>query len=161
MTHETRFAKAADGVHLAYQVVGSGPVDVVMDFHAFAGNVDLIWDEPDWAPLLAQVTEFARLIVHDRRGSGASTRNARPRTSRRVPQICSRSSMRSGPTRRSSAPELPPERCTPCSPRPIPIARPGCSGTTRARGWHGLRTQSRCRRSADPDPVADGRTGHP
>ena len=78
MTHETRFAKAADGVHLAYQVVGSGPVDVVMDFHAFAGNVDLIWDEPDWGPLLAQVTEFARLIVHDRRGSGASTRNAPP-----------------------------------------------------------------------------------
>jgi class 3 adenylate cyclase len=49
-----------------------------MDFHAFAGNVDLIWDEPDWGPLLVGVSEFARLIVHDRRGSGASTRNAPP-----------------------------------------------------------------------------------
>jgi class 3 adenylate cyclase len=76
--HETRFAKTADDVYLAYQVVGSGPVDVVMDFHAFAGNVDLIWDEPDWGPALASVTEFARLIIHDRRGSGASTRSAPP-----------------------------------------------------------------------------------
>jgi hypothetical protein len=55
VTRETRFAKTPDGVHLAYQVVGSGPVDVVMDFHAFAGDVDLIWDEPDWGPLLAQL----------------------------------------------------------------------------------------------------------
>jgi pimeloyl-ACP methyl ester carboxylesterase len=78
VTRETRFAKTADGVYLAYQVVGSGPVDVVMDFHAFAGNVDLIWDEPDWGSLLAEMTEFARLIVHDRRGSGASTRNSPP-----------------------------------------------------------------------------------
>ena len=43
VTRETRFAKTADGAYIAYQVVGSGPVDVVMDFHAFAGNVDLIW----------------------------------------------------------------------------------------------------------------------
>jgi class 3 adenylate cyclase len=78
MTHETRFAKTADGVYLAYQVVGSGPVDVVMDFHAFAGNVDLIWDEPDWGPFLKRVAKFARLIVHDRRGSGASTRDVPP-----------------------------------------------------------------------------------
>ena len=78
MTHETRFAKTADGVFLAYQVVGAGPVDVVMDLHAFAGNVDLIWDEPDWGPMLVGMSEFARLIVHDRRGSGASTRIAPP-----------------------------------------------------------------------------------
>jgi hypothetical protein len=32
-----------DGVYLAYQVSGDGPVDVSMDFHVFAGNVDLIW----------------------------------------------------------------------------------------------------------------------
>jgi class 3 adenylate cyclase len=79
MTHETQFAEAPDGVYLAYQVVGSGP-DVVMDFHAFAGNVDLIWDEPDWGPLLTGMTDFARLIVHDRRGSGASSRNVPPPT---------------------------------------------------------------------------------
>lgn len=78
MTPETRFLETGEGVFVAYQVVGSGPVDVSMDFHAFAGNVDVIWDEPDWGPLLTQVAEFARLIIHDRRGSGASTRNVPP-----------------------------------------------------------------------------------
>ena len=96
MTHETRFATTADGLYLAYQVVGSGPVDMVMDLHAFAGNVDLIWDEPDWGPLLTGLTEFARLIIHDRRGSGASTRQAPPPTSRHAPQICSRFSTQLG-----------------------------------------------------------------
>lgn len=78
MTPETRFVEVAAGVFVAYQVVGTGPVDVTLDFHAFAGNVDVIWDEPDWGPLLEQVAEFARLIIHDRRGSGASTRNVPP-----------------------------------------------------------------------------------
>jgi class 3 adenylate cyclase/pimeloyl-ACP methyl ester carboxylesterase len=75
---ETAYVEASEGVFVAYQVVGAGPVDVSMDFHAFAGNVDLIWDEPDWGPLLAQLSEFARVIVHDRRGTGASTRNVSP-----------------------------------------------------------------------------------
>ena len=44
LTRETHYAKVADDVHIAYQVVGSGPVDLAMDFHAFAGNVDLILD---------------------------------------------------------------------------------------------------------------------
>jgi len=78
VTRETGYVKAADGVYLAYQVVGSGPVDLVMDFHAYAGNVDLIWDEPDWGAFLLGFSEFTRLIVHDRRGSGASTRNVPP-----------------------------------------------------------------------------------
>jgi class 3 adenylate cyclase/pimeloyl-ACP methyl ester carboxylesterase len=78
VTRETHYAKTADGVHIAYQVVGSGPVDLVMDFHAYAGNVDLIWDEPDWGPFLLGFSEFTRLIVHDRRGSGASTRAVPP-----------------------------------------------------------------------------------
>lgn len=78
MTHETQYVRTADNTYIAYQVIGAGPVDLVMDFHAFAGNVDLIWDEPDWGPFLSQFTEFARLILHDRRGSGASTRNVPP-----------------------------------------------------------------------------------
>jgi hypothetical protein len=70
VTPETRYAKTADGVSVAYQTVGSGPVDVAMDFHAFAGNVDLIWDEPDWGPWLESTADFARLMIHDRRGAG-------------------------------------------------------------------------------------------
>lgn len=77
MRPETRYARTADGVYLAYQAVGSGP-DVSVDFHLFAGNVDLIWEEPDWGPLLTEITEFARVILHDRRGTGASSRNVAP-----------------------------------------------------------------------------------
>ena len=78
MTRETRYAKTADGAFIAYQVVGDGPVDFAADFHAFAGNVDLIWDEPDWGPFVVGFAEFTRLVIHDRRGSGASTRNVPP-----------------------------------------------------------------------------------
>jgi class 3 adenylate cyclase len=74
MRPETRYTRTADGVYLAYQVAGSGP-DVAVDFHLFAGNVDLIWEEPDWGPLLEDLARFARVILHDRRGTGASSRN--------------------------------------------------------------------------------------
>ena len=37
--HETQYAKTADGLYIAYQVVGSGPIDRAMHFHAFTGNV--------------------------------------------------------------------------------------------------------------------------
>lgn len=78
MNPETRYLQTADGVYIAYQVAGSGPVDVAVDFHMFAGNVDLIWEEPDWGPVLAGLAEFARVILHDRRGTGASSRNVPP-----------------------------------------------------------------------------------
>jgi len=44
VSFETKYVRTADDTYIAYQAIGSGPVDFVMDFHAFAGNVDLIWD---------------------------------------------------------------------------------------------------------------------
>jgi class 3 adenylate cyclase len=70
--------QTADGVHLAYQVVGDGPVDVALGFHYFGSNVDLMWDEPDWRPFMVGISEEARLILHDRRGLGVSSRNVPP-----------------------------------------------------------------------------------
>ena len=78
MRQDTRYLRTADGVFIAYQVVGSGFVDVAIDFHHFAGNVDLIWDEPDWGQILVSLAGFSRLILHDRRGTGASSRNVPP-----------------------------------------------------------------------------------
>jgi class 3 adenylate cyclase len=46
--------------------------------HYFGSNVDLIWDEPDWRPFLVGFSEVARLILHDRRGLGVSSRNVPP-----------------------------------------------------------------------------------
>jgi class 3 adenylate cyclase len=74
---ETRYAKTADGVHIAYQVVGDGPVDVVWQFD-WVGNVDLIWQHPEIGALLRGLASFARLILHDRRGTGLSSRNVQP-----------------------------------------------------------------------------------
>jgi hypothetical protein len=35
---ETKYAKTADGLHIAYQVMGTGPTDLVLIF-AYAGHV--------------------------------------------------------------------------------------------------------------------------
>ncbi len=77
---ETRYVKTPDGVYIAYQVVGEGPVDVAVDFHSWASNVDLMWDEPIWRPFMQEVAQFARLVLHDRRGLGESSRNVPPAT---------------------------------------------------------------------------------
>lgn len=77
-TPETRYVRTSDGVFIAYQVVGDGPIDVAVGFNPNEGNVDLIWDEPDWRPFLVGTAEFARMILHDRRATGVSSRNVPP-----------------------------------------------------------------------------------
>jgi class 3 adenylate cyclase len=74
---DTRYAKTADGVHIAFQVVGEGPVDLAWQFD-WVGNVDLIWDHPLLGFLLRGLSSFSRLILHDRRGTGLSSRNVEP-----------------------------------------------------------------------------------
>jgi class 3 adenylate cyclase len=73
-TAETRYARAPDGTYLAYQVVGDGPVDLVWQFDFF-GNVDIAWEIPDWAAWFTRLASVSRLILHDRRGTGLSSRN--------------------------------------------------------------------------------------
>jgi class 3 adenylate cyclase len=75
VTPETRYVKTPDGVYIAYQVAGAGPVDVAADFHSLLSNVDLMWEEPIWQPFMAATAEMSRLILHDRRGLGESSRN--------------------------------------------------------------------------------------
>src|SRR5881628_3346078 len=78
MIPDTRYVRTSDAAYLAYQVVGDGPADVVMGLHYYESNVDLIWDEPDWSPILLGVAKEARLILHDRRGLGVSSRSVQP-----------------------------------------------------------------------------------
>jgi class 3 adenylate cyclase/pimeloyl-ACP methyl ester carboxylesterase len=75
---ETKYVKMPDGVYIAYQAVGDGPADFVFDFNEDESNVDLMWAEPDWEPFLTGATAFGRVIVHDRRGLGVSSRNVPP-----------------------------------------------------------------------------------
>jgi pimeloyl-ACP methyl ester carboxylesterase len=72
-TPETRYAKTADGVHIAYQVVGDGPVDMVFVM-GWVTNVEAMWDDPDFARFLGRLSSFSRLILFDKRGVGLSDR---------------------------------------------------------------------------------------
>ncbi|MEX0984561.1 MAG: adenylate/guanylate cyclase domain-containing protein [Actinomycetota bacterium] len=70
---ETRFAKAADGVHIAYQVAGDGPVDLVWVM-GWTSNIEAMWEEPNLARFLSKLASFTRLILFDKRGVGLSDR---------------------------------------------------------------------------------------
>jgi len=74
---DTRYAKAPDGTSIAYQVVGDGPVDLVYAAGIWS-NVELMWDEPDWARFLERLASFSRLILFDMRGVGCSDRGPEP-----------------------------------------------------------------------------------
>jgi class 3 adenylate cyclase len=58
-------------VNIAYQVIGDGPFDLVFVPGAVS-HVDLIWDDPDRAGFYSRLASFCRLIVLDKRGTGAS-----------------------------------------------------------------------------------------
>ena len=72
MLPETRYAKSGD-VHIAYQVIGNGPIDLVF-VPGFISHVDHVWDEPRWAGFLERLASFSRLICFDKRGTGLSDR---------------------------------------------------------------------------------------
>ena len=68
---ETHYAKTADGVHIAYQVLGDGPFDLVL-VTGYVSHVELAWDDPEIADFLRALASFSRLILFDRRGLGLS-----------------------------------------------------------------------------------------
>lgn len=67
----TAFALAPDGAHVAYQVMGDGPVDVVLSTD-WASSIDLMWEEPRIERFLHRLASVGRLILFDKRGNGAS-----------------------------------------------------------------------------------------
>jgi class 3 adenylate cyclase len=68
---ETRYARTADGLHIAYQVVGDGPFDLVAVL-GYVSHVELSWEDPAIAAWLRGLSSFSRLILFDRRGLGLS-----------------------------------------------------------------------------------------
>jgi class 3 adenylate cyclase len=70
---ETRYTKSGD-VQIAYQVVGEGPPDLVF-VPGWITNVDAIWDNSLVRPLLERLSSFCRLVLFDKRGTGASERD--------------------------------------------------------------------------------------
>ncbi len=69
---ETRYARSG-GVHIAYQVLGNGPIDVVF-VQGFISNLEVQWEDPGLNHLFSRLGAFSRLILFDKRGSGLSDR---------------------------------------------------------------------------------------
>ncbi len=68
---ETRYVTRADGVNIAYQVVGDGPPDLVF-VPGWFSNLDLFWQLPASRRFFERLTSFCRLIILDKRGTGLS-----------------------------------------------------------------------------------------
>jgi pimeloyl-ACP methyl ester carboxylesterase len=61
------------GIHIAYQVVGHGPVDLVCVMGAIT-NLNVLWEDPEYRRFCERLASFSRLILFDKRGMGLSDR---------------------------------------------------------------------------------------
>jgi class 3 adenylate cyclase/pimeloyl-ACP methyl ester carboxylesterase len=83
---DTRYVKTPDDAYLAYQVTGDGPIDLT--WLTDIGNIDLIWEWPNFGQQARQLAKVCRFILHDRRGIGLSSRNvALPNLETRVADL--------------------------------------------------------------------------
>jgi pimeloyl-ACP methyl ester carboxylesterase len=64
------YARSGD-VNIAYQVVGSGPTDIVFVM-GWVSHLEYFWNEPSFAAFLTRLSSMARLILFDKRGTGLS-----------------------------------------------------------------------------------------
>ena len=62
-----------DGIHIAYQVVGEGPVDLLF-IHGFISHLEVAWENPEFTNFFEQLGKLARVILFDKRGVGLSDR---------------------------------------------------------------------------------------
>jgi class 3 adenylate cyclase len=72
MLPTTHYARSGD-VRIAYQVVGNGPLDLVL-VPGFISNLDVYWEEPTLVRFLTRLGLFSRLVLFDKRGTGLSDR---------------------------------------------------------------------------------------
>jgi pimeloyl-ACP methyl ester carboxylesterase len=66
----TQYAKSGDA-SIAYQVVGDGPVDLVLVL-GFATHLEIQWESAPFAHFFERISSFSRLIIFDKRGTGLS-----------------------------------------------------------------------------------------
>jgi pimeloyl-ACP methyl ester carboxylesterase len=69
---ETRYALSGD-VNIAYQVMGTGPLDIVM-VPGFVSHVEFTHELAGYTAFLRRLSTFARVVTFDKRGQGLSDR---------------------------------------------------------------------------------------
>jgi class 3 adenylate cyclase len=72
MAPETKYAYSGD-VSIAYQVVGDGPIDLLI-VPGFVSHLEQAWEDPAYARFMRSLASFSRLIQFDKRGTGLSDR---------------------------------------------------------------------------------------
>ena len=81
------YARPEDGAYIAYRVDGEGPLDIVWQ-PDWPGHIDWEWQSPVVGSFLRRLSSFARVITHDHRGVGLSSRNVDlPTLERRVSDL--------------------------------------------------------------------------
>ncbi len=70
MVPETKYARSG-GLHIAYQVVGDGPTDLVF-VPGLGSHLEFQWEEATQANFFRRLSSFSRLIRFDKRGAGLS-----------------------------------------------------------------------------------------
>jgi len=73
----TQYAEG-DNLNIAFQVCGSGPVDLVY-VPGLYNHVEAVWDLLGFPEWMERLVRFARVITFDKRGSGMSDAVATPR----------------------------------------------------------------------------------
>ena len=77
-TPDTRYAESGD-VHIAYQVSGDGPLDLVV-VPGWVSHLEYQWEEPLGTRFFQRLASFARLIRFDKRGTGPAPARCWSRT---------------------------------------------------------------------------------
>ena len=86
MAPETNYARKGD-ISIAYQVVGDGPIDLVL-VNGLLSHMALLWTDPQANAMLRRITSFARLVMFDKPGTGLSDPvSGPPSTEQRVEDI--------------------------------------------------------------------------
>jgi len=83
---ETRYAVTSDGVHIAYQMSGRGPIDLLWS-EGWLSHVEILWELPIYAHWMQMLGEAFRVIHFDKRGIGLSDRTATPDLETRMEDV--------------------------------------------------------------------------
>jgi class 3 adenylate cyclase/pimeloyl-ACP methyl ester carboxylesterase len=70
----TRYVKS-DDIHVAYQVLGEGPLDLLL-VPGFVSHIEAVWQSVEASAFLRRLASFCRLILFDKRGTGMSDRGS-------------------------------------------------------------------------------------
>jgi DNA-binding SARP family transcriptional activator/pimeloyl-ACP methyl ester carboxylesterase len=70
---QTRYARTADDIHIAYQVIGEGDRDIVF-VPGLMSHLELLWEDHQTSDFFRRLSRLGRLIMFDKRDTGLSDR---------------------------------------------------------------------------------------